>query len=400
MDNVNDKNDLNITNNKNKNKTPNEIDVTSIQKPKPKVVLLGGFLGSGKTTLMMELGKRLMDQGKKVALITNDQGDFLVDTQFAQNEGFSTAEVLNGCFCCRFPDFINGINSAIETSNPDLILTEPVGSCTDLLATVVTPLMVYHKDMVRLAPLFILVDGSRLVNEYTTMNLENPETPKDLLVSHQIMEAHTMVLSKMDLIDDDEKLRKGKERLNNLNPGANILDCSVRTGAGIEQIISMIINQEAEYKKPIDIDYDIYAEAEAEYGWYNGTWQLHSDKGLIAMEIAMKLLRSFSDETFEGEVAHAKLHVVSEVCSFKISFVMGAIQSDGICNISSIPKSAVMTFNVRAKTTPENISKHVKSFLDELCLKEDVKVDNYEFSSLVPAPPKPTHRMTDKPENV
>ena len=95
----------------------------AVTKPDTKVVILGGFLGSGKTTLMMELGKRLMEQGKKVALITNDQGEFLVDTQFAKNEGFTTAEVLNGCFCCRFPDFMNGISSTIKETNPgDLLL--------------------------------------------------------------------------------------------------------------------------------------------------------------------------------------------------------------------------------------------------------------------------------------
>jgi G3E family GTPase len=378
----------------------NNSPTDAISKPDTKVVILGGFLGSGKTTLMMELGKRLMAQGKKVALITNDQGEFLVDTQFAVNEGFTTAEVLNGCFCCRFPDFMNGITSTIKETNPDYIITEPVGSCTDLLATVVAPLMAYHKDEVCLAPLLILVDGTRLIEEYANMNLENPQTPKDVLVSHQIMEAQTMLLSKFDLIKDSERLKQEEERLNNLNPNANIIEYSVYTGEGIDRILSIILNKEAEYKPPVPIDYDVYAEAEAEYGWYNGTWQVHSDDGIFAMELAMKLLRSFSEESFEGEVAHAKLHVVSEVCSFKISFVMGAIQSDGLCNISETPKSAVMTFNVRAQSTPENISKHVEAYMNKLANEEGLSVENYEFSALVPSAPKPHYRLTEKPENI
>ena len=51
---------------------------------KTDLVLVGGFLGAGKTSLLFEMAKRLNKQGKKVGLITNDQASELVDTSFLE----------------------------------------------------------------------------------------------------------------------------------------------------------------------------------------------------------------------------------------------------------------------------------------------------------------------------
>lgn len=363
----------------------------------PKLVLMGGFLGSGKTTLMVAIGKRMLSQGKNVALITNDQGEFLVDTKFAQSEGFSTNEVLYGCFCCRFPDFMNSISSAIEQSNPDYILAEPVGSCTDLLATVVTPLITYYKNKIKIAPLLVIVDAYRIVDEYSKMNLKQPEEPKEVLVSHQIREAQTILLSKIDLVDK-VTLGKGKELISELNPNANIIEYSAKTGEGIEQILAYIIHEEAVFKKAIPLDYDIYARAEAEYGWYNGIWKVTSANRFNLFDFSTKLIKSFSNELFKREVAHTKLHLVSEVCSFKLSFVGGTIIPDGVCDPNSKAPSAIVTLNVRAKATPEEILSHVESKLKELSEELKVTIEDYKYSALVPPPPKPYYRMTESPE--
>lgn len=362
----------------------------------PKLIITGGFLGSGKTTMLVSIGKRLLSQGKKVAIITNDQGEFLVDTRFIESNGFSTAEVLNGCFCCRFSDFIESITSTIEQTNPDFILAEPVGSCTDLLATVVTPLLTYYKSKINLAPLFILVDGSRLIDEYSKMDLKDPKTPKDLLVSHQIREAETILLSKIDLVDK-ATLDDGKKIILDLNPGAKIINLSTKTEEGLEQILELIINEEAEFKTPIPLDYNTYAQAEAEYGWYNGTWKINSEGKFNAIDFGMKLIRRFSDKSFKGEVAHAKLFLTSETCSYKLSYVMGVIQSDGVCSTNSNSQNAVLTFNVRARTTPEEISSHIQDGLDDISKDLNITVEDYNYEALVPQPPNPTYRLTERP---
>ena len=74
-----------------------------------KLCLVGGFLGSGKTTAITTAGKMLFRQGIPVAIITNDQGSRLVDTAFATSLNIPNNEVRNGCFCCNYKQFAAAI---------------------------------------------------------------------------------------------------------------------------------------------------------------------------------------------------------------------------------------------------------------------------------------------------
>ncbi len=62
--------------------------------------MIGGFLGAGKTTAVAALAQRLVRDGLRVGLITNDQGSELVDTAMLRARGFATEEIAGGCFCC------------------------------------------------------------------------------------------------------------------------------------------------------------------------------------------------------------------------------------------------------------------------------------------------------------
>ncbi len=79
-------------------------------------VMIGGFLGAGKTTCVAKLAQQLSSQGLKVGLITNDQGSELVDTAMLRSKGFATEEIPGGCFCCRF----NSLVEAAQKFDPSL----------------------------------------------------------------------------------------------------------------------------------------------------------------------------------------------------------------------------------------------------------------------------------------
>jgi hypothetical protein len=76
--------------------------------------MIGGFLGAGKTTAVAALAQRLAQDGRRVGLITNDQGSGLVDTAMLRARGFATEEIPGGCFCCRF----NSLVAAARNSTP------------------------------------------------------------------------------------------------------------------------------------------------------------------------------------------------------------------------------------------------------------------------------------------
>ena len=67
-------------------------------------LMIGGFLGAGKTTAIGRLAKHYTDQGLRVGVVTNDQAFGLVDTMSLQAQGFDVGEVPGACFCCKFND--------------------------------------------------------------------------------------------------------------------------------------------------------------------------------------------------------------------------------------------------------------------------------------------------------
>src|SRR5690242_11056171 len=120
---------------------------------KARYVMIGGFLGAGKTTAVAKLARQLTEQGLQVGLITNDQGSHLVDTTMLSSGGFQVEEIPGGCFCCRFNSLVEAARRLTNASRPDVFIAEPVGSCTDLVATVTYPLRKLYGANFTIAPL-------------------------------------------------------------------------------------------------------------------------------------------------------------------------------------------------------------------------------------------------------
>src|SRR5262245_59612069 len=103
-------------------------------------VMLGGFLGAGKTTTIARLARHYQSRGMKVGIVTNDQATGLVETDGLRAQVFDVGEVPGACFCCNFNKLTETVDQLKQNAQPDIVLAEPVGSCTDLVATVMRPL--------------------------------------------------------------------------------------------------------------------------------------------------------------------------------------------------------------------------------------------------------------------
>src|SRR5579863_10764442 len=131
------------------------IQENYISDNRPLIIPLGGFLGAGKTSLILTAARLLEERGKKCAAILNDQGRDLVDTVWAESNGIDADQVSGGCFCCLFSDLIDAAER-LRAHSPDVIFAEAVGSCTDISATTLQPLKLYYGDMFRVAPYTVL----------------------------------------------------------------------------------------------------------------------------------------------------------------------------------------------------------------------------------------------------
>src|SRR5450631_3669811 len=113
---------------------------------KLRLFFVGGFLGSGKTTAIQQAVVYLQKNNRKVGVITNDQGREQVDTRFMKGYHIPSEEVADGCFCCNYNDLEKSIESLELNERPEIILAESVGSCADLAATIINPLLSFHPD--------------------------------------------------------------------------------------------------------------------------------------------------------------------------------------------------------------------------------------------------------------
>ena len=132
-------------------------------KEKSGLIIVGGFLGAGKTTALRALAEFYRSKGRIIGLITNDQATGLVDTQVLSMGGMEVQEVSGSCFCCDFNGLMDVALFLREAKQCDPIIAEPVGSCTDLSATILQPIKAKYHKYFKLAPLSVLVDPTQLL---------------------------------------------------------------------------------------------------------------------------------------------------------------------------------------------------------------------------------------------
>jgi len=165
---------------------------------RPSLMLVGGFLGAGKTTAIWALGKLLSRQGKTVSAITNDQAAGLVDTAFLKGSGLAASEVAGSCFCCNFDGLLEAITKNIEEGQPDIILAEPVGSCTDLVATVIRPMRFLEANRLEMLAYSVLMEPLRW-KELMEKEDDGISSMK-FLFNKQLEEADFILITKSDTL--------------------------------------------------------------------------------------------------------------------------------------------------------------------------------------------------------
>ena len=229
-----------------------------------KLFLVGGFLGSGKTTAIQQACMELLYDDVKVAVITNDQGSRLVDTTFIRSFSIPIQEVVNGCFCCNYEHLDHSISLLIEQHDPAIIFAESVGSCTDLVATIAKPLAKFHPQLD--VSISVFADACLLLSLVNGASCFLDETVQ-YIYKKQLEEADIIVVNKIDLLDNDE-LQQVKEILQSDYSGKKILFQNSLNKESIQKWINDLNNYKTPgHRKSLDLDYDIYGEGEAKLGW-------------------------------------------------------------------------------------------------------------------------------------
>ena len=360
----------------------------------PRFIMIGGFLGAGKTTTISRLARRFQWQGKRVAIVTNDQATDLVDTNVLRSQGFDVGEVAGSCFCCNFNELTNTVERMGADRRPDIVVAEPVGSCTDLVATVIRPLKEIYSQPFEIAPYGVIVKPSHGIRILKRVAKGGFSPQAEYIFRTQIEEADFVVVNRIDELSPSD-LSELTELLESQFPGRTIIRMSAKTGEGFDAFCEFL-DQRGEFGHRImDVDYDVYAEGEAELGWLNSQVTLQSAKLVDLDAFLLNLLRRFRDELalIPAETAHLKVIGLWEgfygVANLVSSFNEPVLSLASNCRT----KEANVVVNARVALDPEILADLTRRTVASEADKIGASATITTLQSFRPGRPVPTHRI-------
>ncbi|MDR0422056.1 MAG: cobalamin synthesis protein P47K [Proteiniphilum sp.] len=365
-----------------------------------KLIIAGGFLGAGKTTLLLEAARRLAEQGLRTGLITNDQAPELVDSKWLSLNNIPVEEVSGSCFCCNFDGFTDAIRKIRAGEAADVIIAEPVGSCTDLSATIMQPLKRFWNRDLQIAPLTVLADPVRLGPILAGGNAGlHPDAA--YIYRKQLEESDIILINKADL-QDEEEIARLKRHTAEAYPFATLHAVSAMTGAGIDAWLQEVTTRRDAGKRLVEMDYDIYASGEAVLGWLNGTLRL-SGRGAGNCDrdwdaFTRDLLAALAARFDAGNLTVGHVKAITENGSrFVTGNLTGSAESLRLRGSAGCSPEAKLTLNARVETSPGNLDRIVRDTLNRLCPDApDAPVcEVLAWRYLQPGRPQPTHRFSE-----
>lgn len=359
------------------------ITVEAIREAAPiKVHLLSGFLGSGKTTAIHEAVKYLAKQNIPAAVITNDQGTQLVDGSLFTHLGIPSGQVTGGCFCCKYDDLDHAIRYVAKHDCPAVIFAESVGSCTDLVATVLKPLLKQHPEW---QPTVTTFADAQLLGE----NAAAFDETVNYIYNKQLEEAQVIVVSKIDQLKNPTHLQT---KLEARFPGKTIL---YQNSFDETHIARWLANLDAaaftQDLPSLEIDYDTYGAGEAKLAWLDQQLEIESPSQQ-ARHAALALCKLIAQT--RHPIGHLKFLLDGHT---KISYTATSAQGPNV-PAPDVPtpqpaSTATLLINARIQTTPETLSKYVKAALRSIEQRYACSIRTLTESCFQPGYPRPTHRL-------
>ena len=358
---------------------------------RPHVILIGGFLGAGKTTAMLALAHWLADQGIRAGFITNDQGTDLVDTRLMRWCGHRTEEIAGGCFCCRFDELLDATRRLRSAMQLDVFVAEAVGSCTDLAATVTYPLRRLYGADCTVAPLSVVADAV-LARRALDLDPAGTFSPAVRYIYRtQLEEADIIVVNKRDIVSAaelDALLKVVRREF----PHAEVFPVSARSPGTLDAWFRRILFAEQRSRAVMAVDYDRYAAGEASLGWLNATATVvargAADGNRWLEQVASDLHRRLAARG--AVVAHLKMTLHAGAGTAAVNLVRGDQVPELGVRLAEPVVEAELVVNLRAEAPPGLLEETLRQVLADGIAGWQARLAHVE--AIRPARPEPTHR--------
>ncbi|MEX2185945.1 MAG: GTP-binding protein [Pirellulales bacterium] len=359
-------------------------------------VMLGGFLGAGKTTSIARLARMFQARGQNVGIVTNDQAADLVDTMSLRSQGFDVGEVAGACFCCNFNELTSTVDKLAVSQQPDVILAEPVGSCTDLVATVVQPLVQLFDARFEVAPYAVILKpshGRRILRGEKNGGF----SPKaEYIFLKQLEEADMILINRADELRTDER-EELAGLISQRFADVPTMFISARSGEGFDDLFGFLEQRGAFGRRILELDYDVYAEGEAELGWLNASLTVRADKPWplddLLLDVVERLRGSLAAAS--AEVAHLKAIGLWEGFYGVANLVSSDSQTELSLPSRCEPTVAEMVVNARVAVDPQELERQVCAAVSAACVAIGAAAEFRDVQSFRPGRPTPTHRLSE-----
>jgi CobW/HypB/UreG, nucleotide-binding domain len=350
--------------------------------------LLSGFLGSGKTTAIAQACGLLSKSGIPTAIISNDQGDKLVDGAFFDYLGIPARQVTNGCFCCNYNELDRCILSLTGNNHPAILFAESVGSCTDLVATVLKPLLEQYPGW---RPTVSVFADANLVPDILEDHTDFDPAVRYIYLK-QLEEAQVIVVTKTDQVADEAAIR---HLVSKYYPAQTILyqnsfdsDHILHWLQTLEQLSSQSVNPSlgVDYDLPpsLNIDYELYGAGEAKLAWLDQQLVIESPSN-NAQSAALTLVTRLSQTTHP--IGHLKCLIDGAI---KISFTSTGTTRPILTHSAA---SASLLINARIQTTPDLLFELMADAIQATEKAHDCTIRTLTATCFQPGFPRPTHRI-------
>ena len=211
-----------------------------MDKKETPVLLLTGYLGSGKTTLVNKILSN--NKGIKFAVIVNDIGEVNIDADLIEKGGVvdqqddSLVALQNGCICCTLKmDLVQQLSDIVKMHRFDYIVIEASGICEPApIAQTICAYPQIYPDLAKdgravLDSIVTVVDARRMCDEFSAgndlMKKELDEDDIENLLIQQIEFCSFVLLNKADDVSPEE-LQKVRTIVRALQPKAEIIECN------------------------------------------------------------------------------------------------------------------------------------------------------------------------------
>lgn len=343
---------------------------------KIRFMVVSGFLGAGKTTTMIALAEHLGKTYGETAIIANDLGANLVDTNLAQTSGCTVAEIASGCICYQMDNTIDQIRRLRDKDGAVFVMSDIPGCGVGALDHVYHRLARDCADEFTLSPFTVVVDPERLrmiMPERADINL-----PEELvyLLKLQLEEADLVVLNKADLLERSD-IDRYVDFLKAACPDIPVIVISALQKTNIAELADFVTAHQTQLKNFSVRNNKEFEDAEAKLTWYNRRLYLKTKDGskIDCNAVVEDLIEAVRMGLIERKrnVPHLKTFATSGNGDFNKASLIGVDYDIEYAQQLLRPhKNLRMIINARAVCEARPLARLMDDALDEVCEKHDL----------------------------